>query len=325
MRDVGIVGLPYSGKTTLFTALTRTGAAGGRSNQAVVEVPDPRLAVLARLESSEKIVPAKVRFVDVPGGLTAQGIAEYRQTDALCMVVRAFSPAADPEGDLASLEAEMVIADLTNVESGLDKARKRARGKGEGKAEVEVLERAHELLDAERPLREGEFDLDELKLLRGFAPLTLKPWIVVANVEEGAEAPPGLQGSIAISAALEAEVAGMSPQEAAELLAGFGVDEPGLDRVIAACYRALDLITFLTTGTDESRAWEVPRGAKAPEAAGAIHSDMERGFIRAEVVGYDGLVEAGSWDATKSKGALRVEGKDYVVQEGDVINVRFAV
>jgi GTP-binding protein YchF len=324
MRDVGIVGLPYSGKTTLFTALTRMGAAGGRSNQAVVEVPDPRLEVLARIESSKKIVPAKVRFVDVPGGLTAQGIAEYRQTDALCIVVRAFGSDADPEGDLASLEAEMVIADLTNVESGHEKARKRVRGKAEGKAE-EVLEKAHDLLDAERPLREGEFDADELKLLRGFAPLTLKPWIVVANVEEGGTAPPGLPDAIAISASLEAEVAGMSSQEAAELLAGFGVEEPGLERVIAACYRALDLITFLTTGEDESRAWEVPRGAKAPEAAGAIHTDLARGFIRAEVVGYDGLVEAGSWDAAKSKGALRVEGKDYVVKEGDVINIRFAV
>ena len=325
MRDVGIVGLPYSGKSTLFTALTRTGAAGGRSNQAVVEVPDPRLEVLARIESSEKIVPAKVRFVDVPGGLTAQGIAQYRETDALCMVVRAFGPDADPGKDLASLEAEMVIADLTNVESGLDKARKRAKGRAEGKAEVEVLEKAQALLDEERPLKEGEFDPEELKLLRGFAPLTLKPWIVVANIEEGAEPPPGLEGAIAISASLEAEVAGMGSHEAAELLAGFGIEQPGLERVIEACYRALDLITFLTTGEDETRAWEVARGAKAPEAAGVIHSDLQRGFIRAEVVGYDALVEAGSWDAAKAKGVLRVEGKDYVVQEGDVINVRFAV
>jgi ribosome-binding ATPase len=325
VKDVGIVGLPYSGKTTLFTALTHTGAVGGRSNQAVVEVPDPRLDVLARIESSKKIVPAKVRFVDVPGGLTAQGIGEYRQTDALCMVVRAFGPDTDPEGELASLEAEMVIADLTNIESGLEKARKRARGKGESRAEVEVLEKAHELLESERPLKEGEFNLDELKLLRGFAPLTLKPWIVVANVEEGGEPPKGLEIAISISASLEAEVAGMGSQEAAELLAGFGIEEPGLERVIGACYRALDLITFLTTGEDESRAWELPHGAKAPEAAGVVHSDLERGFIRAEVVGYDDLVEAGSWDAAKSKGALRVEGKDYVVQEGDVLNIRFAV
>lgn len=320
------MGVPYSGKSTLFTALTRLGAAGGRSNQAVVDVPDARLKVLAEMESLPKIVPARVRFVDVPGGLTAQGIAQYRQTDALCLVVRAFGPDADHRSELASLEAELVLADLTNVESGLEKARKRAKGKGEGGTEVEVLERAHELLDAERPLREGELGDDDLKVLRGYGPLTLKPWVVVANVEEGGELPGGLpENAIAVSAALEAEVAGMDAQEAAELLAGFGVEEPGHDRVIAACYRALDLITFLTIGEDETRAWEVRRGARAPEAAGVVHSDLERGFIRAEVVSYDRLVEAGSWDAAKSKGELRIEGKDYVVQEGDVIHVRFAI
>jgi ribosome-binding ATPase YchF (GTP1/OBG family) len=145
-------------------------------------------------------------------------------------------------------------------------------------------------------------------------------------VSEGDELPEGLPGdAIAMSAALEAEVAGMEDDEARELLAGFGVEEPGLDRVIAACYRALDLITFLTTGEDETRAWEVRKGAKAPEAAGVIHSDLERGFIRAEVVGYDELVAIGSWDAAKAKGSLRVEGKDYLVKEGDVLNIRFAV
>ncbi|MDP9069172.1 MAG: YchF family ATPase [Actinomycetota bacterium] len=326
MKDVGIVGMPYSGKSTLFTALTRSGAAGGRSNQAVVDVPDTRLDVLAGQEASKKVVPAKVRFVDVPGGLTAQGIAEFRQTDALCMVVRAFGSDADPPGELSSLEAELVLADLASIESGLEKARKKAKGKGEAQAEVDVLERAHALVDAEKPLRDGDFDRDDRKILRGYGPLTLKPWIVVVNVEEGAELPPGFpDDAIALSAALEAEVAGMEPAEAAELLTGFGIEEPGLDRVIAACYRALDLITFLTTGEDETRAWEVRRGAKAPEAAGAIHSDLERGFIRAEVVSYDDLVAAGRWDNAKAKGVLRVEGKDYVVQEGDVLNIRFAV
>lgn len=326
MKDVGIVGMPYSGKSTLFTALTRSGGAGGRSNQAVVDVPDPRLSVLAEQEASKKVVAAKVRFVDVPGGLTAQGIAEFRQTDALCMVVRAFGPDADPAGELNSLEAELVLADLASLESGLEKARKKAKGKGDSKAEVDVLERAHAMLDAEKPLLGGDFDDVDRKILRGYGPLTLKPWIVVANVEEGGELPEGMpEQAIAVSASLEAEVAGLDPADALELLEGYGIKEPGLDRVIAACYQALDLITFLTTGEDETRAWEVRRGAKAPEAAGAIHSDLERGFIRAEVVAYDDLVMAGKWDNAKAKGVLRVEGKDYEVKEGDVLNIRFAV
>jgi ribosome-binding ATPase len=326
VKDIGIVGLPYSGKSTIFTALTRTGSAGGRSNQAVVDVPDDRLSVLAELESSRKIVPAKVRFVDVPGGLTAKGVAEFRETDALCLVVRAFGGDADPSRDLASVRTELILADLTNIESGLTKARKRARADKAVGPEVDVLERAHGLLEGERPLGDAGFDAGEKRLLRGYGALTLKPWIVVANVDEGAAAPPDLSpDAVAISAALEAEVAGMDADEAAELLAEFGINEPGLDRVIAACYRALDLITFLTTGEDESRAWAVPSGAKAPEAAGVIHSDLERGFIRAEVVTYNDLVAAGSWDKAKANGKMRVEGKDYVVAEGDVLHVRFAV
>lgn len=326
MKDIGIVGVPYSGKTTLFTALTRSGSAGGRSNVAVVDVPDERVGVLARIEKSKKTVAAKVRFVDVPGGLTAQGIGEFRQMDALCLVVGAFAADAQPVSELATLQADLLIADLASIDSGVERARKKARGSAEGKAELEVLERAHALLDEERPLREGDFGEDDLRLLRGYGALTLKPWIVVANVGEGAELPAGLPGgSVAISAALEAEVAGMEESEAAELLAGFGVAEPGLNRVIRACYGALDLITFLTTGTDETRAWEVHRGARAPEAAGVIHTDLQRGFIRAEVVAYDDLVNAGSWNEAKAKGLLRVEGKDYVVAEGDCLNIRFAV
>jgi ribosome-binding ATPase len=326
MKDVGIVGVPYAGKTTLFTALTNAGSAGGRSNQAVVDVPDERLKVLTELEGSKKTVHAKVRFVDVPGGLTAQGIAEFRQTDALCIVLRSYGPDADPAGELATVNAELLLADLASIESALDKGRKKARSSAEAQREVDILERAHDLLDSERLLRGGEWDDDGLKFLRGFGALTLKPWIVVANVEEGAGEPTGgPEEALAVSASLEAEVAGMDDAEARDLLAGFGVEEPGLGKVIRASYRALDLITFLTTGEDESRAWEVRRGAKAPEAAGVIHSDLERGFIRAEVVHYDDIVAAGSWNNAKTQGHLRVEGKDYEVKEGDCLNIRFAV
>lgn len=326
MKDVGIVGLPYAGKSTLFAALTRTGVSGGRSNQAVVDVPDERLGVLTTIEKSRKTVAAKVRFVDVPGGLTAQGVGEFRQMDALCLVVRAFGDDADPIRELGSLSDELLLADLASIDSGVAKARKKARGSQEGKVELDLLERAHALLESDRPLREGTFDAAELKLLRGYGPLTLKPWVIVANVEEGGGRPAGLaDDAVPISAALEGEVAGLSESDAAELLAGFGIEEPGLNRVIQACYRALDLITFLTTGEDETRAWEVRRGAKAPEAAGVIHSDLERGFIRAEVVAYGDLVAAGSWDDAKKNGGLRVEGKDYVVKEGDCLHIRFAV
>jgi ribosome-binding ATPase len=326
MKDIGIVGLPYSGKSTLFTALTRTGSVGGRSNQAVVDVPDGRLGIIAEIELVNKIVPAKVRFVDVPGGLTAQGIAEFRQTDALCLVLRAFGDDADPAGELDGLRTELLLADLTNIESGLIRARKRARSDKDARTEVEVLGRVHDLLESERSLSDAQFDSDELKALRGYGPLTLKPWIVVANVAEGNAGVAGLpDGAIAISAALEAEVAGMDEVEASELLAGFGVEELSLDRVIRACYRGLDLITFLTIGEDETRAWAVRRGTKAPEAAGVIHSDLARGFIRAEVVTYEDLVAAGSWDKAKAAGRMRVEGKDYVLAEGDVLHIRFSV
>jgi len=327
VKDVGLVGVPYSGKSTLFTALTRTGAAGGRSNQAVVPVPDERLGVLATLERSRQIVPAQVRFVDVPGGTSAQGLAALRETDALCLVVKAFGPDAHPAGELAELTGDLILADLTSVETALENARRRAKGRSsQALGEVDALERAHAALSSERLLREAAIDEEARRALQSLAPLTLKPWIVVANVEEGSGLPPGLpEGAVAVSAEIEAETAAMDPDEARTLLMEFGVDEAGLPRVVAAGYRALDLITFLTTGEDETRAWEVRRGATAPEAAGAIHSDLQRGFIRVEVAPFDAVVTAGGWDAAKRAGHVRVEGKDYLVQEGDVLHVRFAV
>jgi len=318
MRDIGLVGVPFSGKSTLFTALTRAGAKGGSASQAVATVPDPRVETLGTMERSRKIVHAQVRFTDVPGGTSsAQGLAQLRQMDALAIVVRAFGGDAKPAAELAEVTAEVLL-------SAFEKAEKRARGKPS--PEVDALARARESLHAERLLRDADLTDEEAKDLRPIGPLTAKPWVVVANLEEGTEVPPELpEGTVGVWAAIEAETAEMEPHEARALLDEFGVHEPGLDAVVHASYRALDLITFLTTGEDETRAWEVPRGAKAPQAAGAIHTDLERGFIRAEVISFDDLVAAGSMEAAKHKGLVRVEGKDYVVREGDVVHVRFAV
>jgi GTP-binding protein YchF len=324
MRDVGLVGLPFSGTSTLFTALTRSGSHGGQANIAVVPVPDPRLGVLTEIERSQKTVPAQVRFVDVPGGVTsAQGMARLREVDALAVVVRTFGGERHPAEDLAAVRGELLLADLTVVEGALQKAEKRSRGGPS--PEVEALRRARETLEAESPLRDGAIAQEELAHLRAIAPLTLKPEVVIANLEEGEGVPAELPGAVGVYASIEAETAEMEPDEARSLLEEFGVGAPGLEKVIAASYGALDLITFLTTGEDETRAWEVRGGATAPEAAGAIHTDLQRGFIRAEVVSYEELVAAGSMDAAKAAGKVRVEGKDYVVREGDVLHVRFAV
>jgi ribosome-binding ATPase len=325
VKDIGLVGLPFSGKSTLFRALTRAGVVGGRANQAVVPVPDPRLPELTRIEASRKTVHAQVRFVDVPGGTSsAQGIAALREVDALAIVLRCFGPDASPAHELRAVHEELLLADLAVIDSALERARKRARGKPG--AETDALEAAHDALSSETPLRDARLDDARRAELRAIAPLTLKPFVVVANLEEGAEVPPGLPGdAVGVYASIEAETAEMDAEEARALLEEFGVPEPGLEKVIAAGYRALDLITFLTTGEDETRAWEVRRGARAPEAAAVIHTDLERGFIRAEVIGYGDLVEAGSMEAAKSKGLLRVEGKDYVVREGDILHVRFSV
>jgi ribosome-binding ATPase len=324
MKDVGLVGVPFSGTSTLFTALTRTGSHGGQTNVAVVTVADPRLGVLTEMEHSRKTVAAQVRFVDVPGGAaSAQGLATLREAEALALVVRCFGPEPTPAAELETVRADLLLADLAVVESALQKAEKRAKGKPAD--EVAVLRRAHEALDAEIPLRAAGLSPAETAELRSIGPLTLKPEVVVANLDEGADVPQELPGAVGVFAAIEAETAEMDPEEARSLLTEFGVTEPGLQKVIAACYRALDLITFLTTGEDETRAWEVRAGAAAPEAAGVIHTDLQRGFIRAEVIAYDDLVAAGSMEAAKAAGKIRVEGKEYVVREGDILHVRFAV
>ena len=326
MKDIGLVGVPFSGKSTLFTALTRAGSHGGQANVAVVPVPDPRLEVLTDIERSKKTVAAQVRFVDVPGGVSsAQGIAKLREVDALAIVIRCFGTDASPASELTNVRGELLLADLQVIESALEKAEKKARGKPG--PEVDALRAAKDSLDAETPLIDAKLEPEHEALLRGIAPLTLKPSVVIANLEEGNEVPAVLaaENAVGVYASIEAETAEMDPDEARALLEEFGVDEPGLERVIAASYGAIDLITFLTTGEDETRAWEVRRGAKAPEAGGAIHTDLERGFIRADVIAYDELVAAGSMEAAKAAGKIRVEGKEYLVQEGDILHVRFAV
>jgi GTP-binding protein YchF len=324
MKDVGLVGVPFSGKSTLFTALTHAGSHGGQANVAVVPVPDPRLAVLTGIERSRKTVAAQVRFVDVPGGTSSpQGLARLRETDAIAVVVRCFGAEAAPASELATVREDLLLSDLGVIESALAKAEKKARGKSG--PEVAALRAAKSALDAEIPLRGAGLEPEFVTELKGIAPLTLKPEIVVANLEEGTSVPPELADAAGVYAAIEAEVAEIDADEARALLEEFGVKEPGLQTVIAASYRAIDLITFLTTGEDETRAWAVRRGASAPEAAGVIHTDLQRGFIRADVISYDELVAAGSMDAAKASGKIRVEGKDYLVKEGDILHVRFAV
>jgi ribosome-binding ATPase YchF (GTP1/OBG family) len=325
VKEIGLVGVPFSGKSTLFTALTRTGGHGGQANHAVVPVPDPRVDVLTEMERSRKTVHAQLGFVDVPGGTaSAQGIAKLREADALAIVVRCFGPDAEPPSEVAEVRADLLLADQAVIEPTLEKAEKRARGKRT--AEVEALAAANAALQAEIPLSDAGLSEENRRELKPIASLTIKPSIVVANLEEGSDVPEGLpEGTVGVYASIEAETAEMDPAEARALLDEFGVREPGLETVIRAGYRAIDLITFLTTGDDETRAWEVRSGARAPEAAGVIHTDLERGFIRAEVIPYDQLVAAGSMDAAKHLGKVRVEGKDYEVREGDILHVRFAV
>ena len=350
--QVGIIGLKYTGKTTLFNIVTGaglpTGQGGVDPNRAVGSVPDPRLDLLSGLYQPKRTIHAKIEWVDCPGfepGIGRDGAREAtrflehaRRVDALAQVVRCFNGGygeADPAGELATVALELIMADLTVVENRLEKLAKemRIKGKSDQSLEPPLFERLKAQLESEQPLRGLEYNPDERKLLSGYSFLTLKPLIAVLNHAEGetptaevlAEAQEAGAEVVTVCGAVEEELAELPAEDAAEFLADLGVDEPASHVMIRAAYAALDQHSFFTVGPDECRAWTVRRGALAPQAAGAIHSDLERGFIRAEVCAYDDLVEHDTHGGAKAAGKVRLEGKQYVVQDGDIIEIRFNV
>ena len=360
--SIGIVGLPNVGKSTVFNALTRAGALAANypfatiePNVGVVGVPDPRLGALAALYNSARVVPATVRFTDIAGlvkgasqgqGLGNQFLGHIRETDAICQVVRVFADpdvtrvegSADPDGDIETVVTELILADLQTLEKALPRLTKETKfSKDPERLEVAAAaEAAVGVLDSGTTLYAGAAAAGiSLSALRELHLLTAKPFLYVFNMDVGELSDEGLRKQLAslvapaeaifLDAKTEADLTELPEDEAAELLAEAGMGEPGLSQLASAGFRALGLQTFLTAGPKETRAWEIPIGATAPEAAGVIHTDFQRGFIRAEIVSFGDLISAGSIAAARAAGKVRVEGKDYVMRDGDVVEFRFNV
>jgi GTP-binding protein YchF len=333
---IGLVGFPGSGKTTVFNALTGLAAgtgfhsARGKTNLGTVKVPDERVVALANLFHPKKTTFAEITFSDVAGSgagksLDDQTLAAMREVDALCQVVRGFPDAAgtppSPLAEARNLEDEMNLADLIIVEKRLERLQ-REKSKS---AEVPLMETLKSALESGTPLRRVELTPDQWAMLAGFRFLTAKPLLLVLNVPESEAASTPPPGFVLLAGQVEMDIAQMPAEEQSEFVASLGLEEPAIGRFIHAAYELLDLISFLTAGEDECRAWPIRRGLTAPKAAAKIHSDIERGFIRAEVVRWDDLVHYGSEAKCREAGKLRSEGKEYVVQDGDVINFRFNV